>query len=67
MRKIKLVRPFRSYLRGDVVEVPTGQAIEMIRSGIAIAETQQELLEPASLEPEARTADATPKKRSRRT
>lgn len=66
MKKIKLVRPFRSYLKGAVVEVPTGQAMEMIRTGVAIEETQQELLETASLEPDARTADATPRKRSRR-
>lgn len=67
MKKIKLVRPFRSYVKGAVIDVPGGQAIEMIRAGIAIEETQQQLLETASLEPEARTADATPKKRSRRT
>lgn len=66
MKKIKLVRPFRSYVKGSVIDVPGGQAIEMIRAGIAIEETQQQLLETASLEPEARTADATPKKRSRR-
>lgn len=66
MRKIKLVRPFRSYAKGDVVDVPSGMAIEMIRSGFAVAEQQQELLETAAMQPEARTADATPKKRSRR-
>lgn len=67
MKKIKLVRPFRSYAKGAVIDVPGGQAVEMIRAGIAIEETQQQLLETASLEPKARTADATPKKRSRRT
>lgn len=66
MKKIKLVRPFRSYVKGAVIDVPGGQALEMIRAGFAIEETQQQLLETASLEPEARTADATPKKRSRR-
>jgi hypothetical protein len=66
MKKIKLVRPFRSYPKGAVLSVPGGRAVEMIRAGIAVEEQQQELLETAALEPEARTADATPKKRSRR-
>lgn len=66
MRKIKLVRPFRAYPKGAVLSVPGGRAVEMIRAGIAVEEQQQELLETAAIEPEARTADATPKKRSRR-
>lgn len=65
MRKIRLVRPFRAYRAGTVLDVPGGQAAEMIRHGYAVEETQQ-LLETATAEPEIRTADATPKKRSRR-
>jgi hypothetical protein len=37
----------------------------MIRHGYAVEEMQQQLLETAAAEPEIRTADATPKKRSR--
>lgn len=61
--KIKLVRPFRSYSPGFVLDVPGGQADEMIRQGYAVAEKQLDLLETAAVEPEARTADATPKRR----
>lgn len=66
MKKIRLVRPFRAYRAGTVLDVPGGQAIEMIRHGYAVEEPQQQLLETAAAEPEVRTADATPKKRSRK-
>ena len=67
MRKIRLVRPYRAYNKGTVLDVPGGQAHEMIRAGIAVEETQQQLLDTATAEPEVRTADATPRKRSRKT
>ena len=66
MKKIRLIRPFRAYRSGTVLDVPGGQATEMIRAGYAVEETQQELLETAAAEPEIRTADATPKKRRSR-
>jgi hypothetical protein len=66
MKKIRLIRPFRMYRSGSVLDVPGGQATEMIRQGYAVEETQQQLLETAAADPEVRTADATPKKRSRK-
>jgi hypothetical protein len=66
MKKIRLIRPFRMYRSGSVLDVPGGQATEMIRQGYAVAETQQQLLETAAVATELRTADATPKKRSRK-
>lgn len=66
MKKIRLIRPFRSYSTGAVLDVPGGQAHEMIRHGYAVEETQQQLLETTAAEPELRTADATPKKRRSR-
>ena len=66
MKKIRLIRPFRVYRSGTVLDVPGGQATEMIRAGYAVEETQQQLLDTATAEPEVRTADATPKKRSRK-
>lgn len=65
MKKIRLIRPFRSYVRGTVLDVPGGQAGELILRGYAVEETQQELLDTAAVEPEVRTADATPKRRRR--
>jgi hypothetical protein len=64
--KIRLIRPFRSYVRGAVLDVPGGQAAEMIRVGIAVEEKQQDLLETAAVEAEVRTADATPKRKGRK-
>ena len=66
MKKIKLVRPFRAYRVGAVLDVPGGQATELIRQGYAVAEMQQELLDTAAVELEVRTAAVTPKKRSRK-
>lgn len=63
--KIRLVKPFRAYVKGVVLDVPHGQAQEMIYQGYAVRETQRDLLETAAIEPEARTADATPKRRKR--
>lgn len=65
MKKIRLVRPFRSYSPGAVLDMPGGQATELINAGIAVEETQRDLLDTAAVEHEVRTADATPK-RSRR-
>jgi hypothetical protein len=65
MMKLRLIRPFRAYRTGTVLDVPGGQAKEMIARGYAVEEKQQQLLETAAVEPVLRTADATPKKRSR--
>ena len=66
MKKIRLIRPFRSYNRGTVLDVPGGQAHEMIVHGYAVEERQQDLLETATVKPEVEQADATPRKRRRR-
>lgn len=64
--KIRLVRPFRAYSTGFVLEVPTGQAKEMIQRGYAVEEKQRDLIETAALEPVVERADATPKRRGGR-
>ena len=66
MKKIRLVRPYRAYNKGTVLDVPGGQAHEMIVHGYAVEERQQDLLETATAEPEVEQADATPRKRRRR-
>ena len=66
MRKIRLVRPYRAYNKGTVLDVPGGQAHEMIVHGYAVEERQQDLLETATAEPEVEQADATPRKRRRK-
>lgn len=64
--KIRLTRPFRAYSTGFVLDVPNGQAKEMILRGYAVEEKQLDLLETAALEPVVRRADATPKRKGRR-
>ena len=66
MKKIRLVRPYRAYNKGTVLDVPGGQAHEMIVHGYAVEERQQDLLETATAEPEVEQADATPRKKRRR-
>jgi hypothetical protein len=66
MKKLRMLRPFRNYRTGQVVEIPGGIAAELIAKKFAVEDRQQELIETAALEPEAETADATPKRRGRR-
>jgi hypothetical protein len=63
--KVRLIRPFRVYRRGDVLDMPKGQAKSWIVAGIAVEERQQQLVETAMAEPEVRTADATPRRKRR--
>lgn len=66
MTKLRILRPFRSYRTGQVVEIPGGLAAELIVKRFAVEERQQDLLETAALEPAMETADATPKRRRRK-
>ena len=66
MMKIRFTRPFRSYVKGAVVELAGGQAKELVARGYAVEETQQQLLETATIEPEYRTAEQTLGKRRRK-
>lgn len=67
MMRVKLVKPFRSYVKGSVLELPPGQGRELVSYGYAVEERQQQLIETAAVDTEARTADLTPKRRRRRT
>ena len=66
MTKLRILRPFRSYRTGQVVEIPGGLAAELIVKRFAVEERQQDLLDTAALEPATETADATPKRRRRK-
>ena len=64
--KIRMVTSYRHYRRGTVLpDVPDGMANDWIRRGLAVEETQSELIETAAIEHQAETADATPRKRGR--
>lgn len=66
--KIRFTKSWKGYAAGEITVIGGGVADTLIRRGIAVEETQQQLIETASLEPAeaVRTADATPKRRARK-
>jgi hypothetical protein len=61
-----MLRSFRSYRPGQVVEIPGGLAAELIAKRFAVEDRQQELIETAAVEHDVETADATPKRRRKK-
>ena len=66
MKKLRMLRSFRNYRAGQVVEIPGGLAQELIAKRFAVEDRQQELIETAAVEHDVETADATPKRRKRK-
>lgn len=66
MTKLKFVRSWRAYRKGQVVDIPGGLAAELIGKRVAVEDHQGTLIETAAIEPATETADATPKRRGRR-
>ncbi len=66
MKKLRMLRSFRSYRAGQVVEIPGGLAQELIAKRFAVEDRQQELIETAAVEHDVETADATPKRRRKK-
>lgn len=66
MKKIRFVRSWRAYRSGQVAEISGGLATQLLAQGVAVEDRQQQLIETAAVEPEAETADATPKRSKRR-
>lgn len=66
MTKLRMLRPFRNYRTGQVVDIPGGLAVELIAKKFAVEDRQQELIETAAVEHAVETADATPKRRRRK-
>ena len=63
--KIRMARPHGSYKPGDVVDLPEQQAQTLIAWEYAteVRDTQQQLIETASVEPVTERADVTPRRR----
>lgn len=63
--KIRMLRQHGSYRVGEVVDLPPQQAERLMawEYAAAVRDTQQELIETASVEPAAETADVTPRRR----
>ena len=62
--RIRFLRPYSVYRRGNVIEMDRGPAKSLIYAQIAAVDEQPQLVETATLElSEARTADTTPRRR----
>jgi hypothetical protein len=66
MTKLKFIRTWRGYSKGQTADVPGGLAVELVSKRVAILDDQPTLIETAAIERHAETADATPRKRGRR-
>ena len=64
--KVQFLRPFRAYRRGDVIEMDRGPAKSWVLAGVvAPVGQEQRLIEEATGEGRAETADA-PRRRRRK-
>jgi len=63
--KIRLTRAHGSYKAGEVIDLPERQAQSLIAWEYAteVRDSQQNLIETASVEPVAESADLTPRRR----
>jgi hypothetical protein len=66
MTKLKFIRSWRSYRLGQRVDVPGGLAAELIARKVAVEDKQHPLIETAAIEMPTRTADATPRRKTKR-
>jgi hypothetical protein len=65
--KIRMLRPYGAYKPGEVLDLPQRVAEGLIAWEYAAAarDDQQTLIETASVEPVAETADVTPRRRKK--
>lgn len=65
--KIRMARQHGAYRPGEVVDVPERQARSLIAWEYAteVRDSQQTLIETASVEPVAESADVTPRRRKK--
>ena len=60
--KIRLTQNYSTYTVGRVVDCEDETAERLIRDGIAVRESQRDLIETATFEPEVERADARPRR-----
>ncbi len=60
--KIKLAKNYSNYTLGRVIECEDETALRLIRDGIAVRESQMDLIETATVEPAVERADARPRR-----
>jgi hypothetical protein len=64
--RVRMKRPYGAYKAGEVVECDAGLAARLITWSYAVVETQRSLIETAAVEPDAESADVTPRRRGKR-
>jgi hypothetical protein len=64
--KIRLTQNYSTYTVGRVVDCEDETAERLIRDGIAVRESQRDLIETATVEPEVERADARPRRGRKR-
>lgn len=62
--KIRLLKPYGKYRKGDTFELGDSAARLLIADGYAVEERQQHLIETASVEERCETADMNPRRKS---
>jgi hypothetical protein len=65
--KIKMSRAYAGYKAGELVEVDDGLAARLLAWGYAVEDRQRDLIETATVEHRAESADVTPKRRRGKT
>jgi hypothetical protein len=65
--KIKMSRAYASYKAGELVDVDDGLAARLLAWGYAVEDRQRDLIETATVEHRAESADVTPKRRRGKT
>lgn len=66
MVKLRFMRAWRGYRKGQTADVPGGRATQLLAQRVAVEDHQGTLIETAAVETHSETADATPRKRGRR-
>lgn len=61
--KIKLVKPFGAYRKGDVIDMADAPGRLLIADGYAVEERQRNLIETATVEERSETADMNPRRK----
>ena len=64
--KLKFTRSWRGYCSGQSADIPGGLAAELISRKVAVEDKQQPLIETAAVDIQARTADATTRRKTKR-
>lgn len=64
--RVRMLRAYGLYKAGELVEVKSDLAARLLAWEYATEDRQQSLIETAALEPEAESADLTPRRRGRR-